>query len=25
VAFYSSHAPGLDDPRLPRVVRQFNG
>jgi probable F420-dependent oxidoreductase len=25
VAFYQSHAPGLDDPRLPRVVRQFNG
>jgi probable F420-dependent oxidoreductase len=25
MAFYQSHQPGLDDPRLPRVVKQFNG
>jgi probable F420-dependent oxidoreductase len=25
IAFYQSHAPGLDDQRLPRVVKQFNG
>ncbi len=24
-AFYEPHQPGLDDPRLPRVVREFNG
>jgi probable F420-dependent oxidoreductase len=24
-AFYAPHQPGLDDPRLPRVVREFNG
>lgn len=24
-AFYQPHQPGLDDPRLPRVVREFNG
>jgi probable F420-dependent oxidoreductase len=25
IAFYQSHAAGLDDQRLPRVVKQFNG
>ncbi len=24
-AFYQPHQPGLDDPRLPRVVKEFNG
>jgi probable F420-dependent oxidoreductase len=24
-AFYQPHQPGLDDPRLPRVIKQFNG
>jgi len=24
-SFYQPHQPGLDDPRLPRVVKQFNG
>jgi hypothetical protein len=24
-AFYQPHRPGLDDPRLPRVVKAFNG
>jgi probable F420-dependent oxidoreductase len=25
LAFYQPHQPGLDDPRLPRVVKEFNG
>ena len=24
-AFYQPHQPGLDDPRVPRVVKEFNG
>jgi hypothetical protein len=24
-AFYQPHQPGLDDPRLARVIKQFNG
>jgi len=24
-AFYQPHQPGLDDPRLPRMVKEFNG
>jgi alkanesulfonate monooxygenase SsuD/methylene tetrahydromethanopterin reductase-like flavin-dependent oxidoreductase (luciferase family) len=24
-AFYQPHQPGLDDPRLARVVKEFNG
>jgi probable F420-dependent oxidoreductase len=24
-AFYQPHQPGLDDPRLPRVIKEFNG
>jgi len=24
-AFYQPYQPGLDDPRLPRLVKEFNG